>query len=62
MLQALLVVAPSSIFNTLSIVLFHKYVGENVAVTSCMSHFLMFVQTKSGVKLANGNTGHAQVI
>ena len=62
MLQALLVVAPSSIFYTFSIVLFHKYVGENVVVTNCMSHFLMFFPTKSGVKLDNGNTGHAQVI
>ena len=36
--------------------------GENVAVTNCMSHFYMFVQTKSDVKLANANMGHAQVI
>ena len=36
--------------------------GENVAVTNFMSHFSMFVPTKSYVKLANGNMGHAQVI
>ena len=42
--------------------LFHKYARENVAVTNCMSHFSMFVPTKSDVKLANGNMGHAQVI
>ena len=62
MLQALLVVAPSSILYKVSIVLFYKYVRENVAVTNCMSHFSMFVPTKSDVKLANGNMGHAQVI
>ena len=42
--------------------LFHKYAGENVAVANCMSHFSMFVPTKSNVKLANVNMGHAQVI
>ena len=55
-------VAPSSILYKVSIVLFHKYVRENVAVTNCMSNFSMFVPTKSDVKLANGNMGHAQVI
>ena len=55
-------VAPSSILYKVSIVLFHKYARENVAVTNCMSHFSMFVPTKSDVKLANGNMGHAQVI
>ena len=55
-------VSPSSILYTVYIVLFHKYVGENVAVTDCMSHFSMFVPTNSHVKLANGNMGHAQVI
>ena len=43
-------------------VLFHKDVGENVAVANCMSHFSMFVPTKATVKLAHVNTGHAQVI
>ena len=62
MLQAWLVVAPSSRFYTFSIVLFHKYTGENVAVTNCMSHFLMFVPTKSDVKLSNGNMEPAQEI
>ena len=55
-------VSPSSILYTVSIVFFHKYVGENVEVTNFMSHFSMFVPTKSDVKLDNGNMGHAQVI
>ena len=55
-------VAPTSKFYTVSTVLFHKYGGANVAVTDCMSHFYMFVPTKVTVKLANGNTGHAQGI
>ena len=42
--------------------LFHKYVGENVAITHCMSYFCMFLPTKSDVKFANGNMLHAQVI
>ena len=42
--------------------LFHKYGGANVAVTNCMSYFSMFFPTKANVKLANGNTGHAQGI
>ena len=62
MLQALLVVTPPSKFYTVSNVLFHKDGGANVAVTNCMSHFYMFVPTKSTVKLANGNTVHAQGI
>ena len=45
-----------------STVLFHKYGGENVAVTNCMSHFSIFVPTKATVKLANGKTGHDQGI
>ena len=55
-------VAPTSKFYTVSIMLFHKYGGANVAVTNCMSHFSMFVPTDSTVKLYNGNTGHAQGI
>ena len=47
---------------TVSTVLFYEYGGANFAVTNCMSHFSMFVQTKATVKLANVNTGHAQVI
>ena len=62
MLQAWLVVAPPSIFYTISTLLFHKYGGANVAVTNCMSHFSMFVPTNATVKLANGNMGHAQGI
>ena len=62
MLQAWLVVAPPSKFYTVSTVLFHKDRGEIFAVTNCMSHFSLFVKTKATVKLANGNTGHAQVI
>ena len=55
-------VAPPSKFYTVSTVLFHKDRGANVAVKICMSHFSMFVPTKSTVKLANENTGHAQGI
>ena len=33
-----------------------------MVVKNCMSHFSMFVPTKATVKLANGNTGHDQVI
>ena len=55
-------VAPPSKFYTVSNVLFHKDGGVNVSVTNLMSHFSMFVPTKATVKLANGNTGHAQVI
>ena len=62
MLQAWLVVAPPSKFYIVSTVLFHKDGGDNVAVTNCMSHFSMFVLTNATVKLANGNTRHAQGI
>ena len=62
MLQALLMVAPSSIFYAFSIVLFHKYEGYNISVTNCMSHFYMFVLTKANVKLDHGNMGHTQAI
>ena len=62
MFQAWLVVAPYSKFYKISTVLFHKYGGENVYVTNFMSHFSMLFPTKSTVKLANGNTGHAQGI
>ena len=40
--------------------LFHKDGGANAAVTNCMSYFSMFVLTKATLKLAIGNTGHAQ--
>ena len=62
MLQDWLVVAPPSKFYTVSTVLFHKDGGANVAVTNFVSHFSMFVSTKVTLKLANGNTGHDQVI
>ena len=52
----------TSKFCTISTVLFHKYGGENVAVTNSMSHFSMSVPTKETMKLDNGNMGHAQVI
>ena len=42
--------------------LFHKYGGANVAVEKFMSHYSMSLPTKATVKLANGNTGHAQGI
>ena len=54
--------APTSKFYTVFTVLFHKYVGANVEVKNCMSHFSMFAPTKDTVKLSNGNTGHAQGI
>ena len=57
-----MVVAPPSRFYTFYTVLFHKYGGENVAVTNCMSHFSLFVPTNSTVKMSNGNTAHAQGI
>ena len=60
MLQYWLAVDPPKYFFSVSAVLFHKYVEANVVVTNCMSHFYMFVPTKATVKLANGNTGHAQ--
>ena len=60
MLQAWLVVAPPTKFYTVSTELFHKDGGANVAVKNCMLQFSMFVPTKTTVKLANGNTGHAQ--
>ena len=60
MLQALLVVAPSSNHYTVSTMLFHKYVGANFSVTNCMSHFTMLVSTKDTVKMDNVNTGHSQ--
>ena len=39
-----------------------RYWGANVAVTNLMSHFSMFFPINATVKLANGSTGHAQVI
>ena len=36
--------------------------GANVAVTNCMLHFSIFFPSKATVKLANGNTEHAQGI
>ena len=62
MLQVWLVVALTSKFYTLSTVLFHKDGGAKFSVTNYMSHFSMFVPTKSTVKLENENTGHAQGI
>ena len=62
MLQAWLVVAPPSKFYTVSTVLFHKDGGANVSVKNWISCFSMFFPTKATVKLANGNTWHAQGI
>ena len=62
MLQASLVFDPPSRLYTVSTVEFHKYGGANFSVTDCMSHFSIFVPTKATVKLANGNTGHTQVV
>ena len=47
---------------TVSTVLFHKYVGANVAVKNCISQFSIFFPTKATVKMANGNTVHTQWI
>ena len=55
-------VTPPSKFYTLSTVFFHKDGDANVAITNRMSHFSMFFPTKATLKLANGNTGHAQGI
>ena len=55
-------VAPTLKFYTVSAVLFHKYGGENIAVTNCMSYFSIFVPTKATAKLDNVKTGHAQGI
>ena len=42
--------------------MFHKYAQDNVAVKKFMSCFSMLVPTKSTVKLANGDMGHAKLI
>ena len=42
--------------------LFHKYVGGNIAVKNCMSHFPIFVPDKDTVKFDNVKTGHPQRI
>ena len=55
-------VPPTSKFNTVHSVLFHKNGGVNVAVKNFMSHFSMFVSTKSTMEPANGYTVHAQGI
>ena len=55
-------VAPTLKCYTVYTVLFHKYGGADVAIKHFMSHFFMFVPTKGTVKLANGNTRHAQGI
>ena len=62
MLQDRLVVPNSSKFYTISTVLFHRYGGANVGITNFMSHFYMFVPSKDILKIARGNTGHAQGI
>ena len=62
MLQAWLVFAPSLKLYIVSTVLFHKYVGANIAVANFMSNFFMSFPTKATVKLSNRNTGRVQVI
>ena len=62
MIQHWLVVAPYSTIYTVSNVLFHRYGGMNVTLKDYMSHFSMFVLTKSTVKFPNENTGHTQGI
>ena len=56
-----MVAPPSKLYKVYN-VLFYKDGGANISVTNYMSHFSMFVPTKATVKLANGNTGNAQVI
>ena len=55
-------VAPPSKFYIVSTLLFHKYRGVNFEVMNCISLFSMFVLTKATVKLAKGNTAHAQTV
>ena len=62
MLQYWLVVDPSSNLYTVSTVLFCKYGGANFAVKILISRISMFFPNKATVKLANGNTWHAQWI
>ena len=62
MIQTWLEVDPYSEFYTISTVFFHKYRGNNVGVTNCMSYFYIFVTTQDNVKLANDNMGHVQGI
>ena len=61
-LQAWLVVASLTKFQTVSTMLFHEYGRAIIAVTNVMSRFSMFVPTKATLKLDNGNTGHAKGI
>ena len=60
MLQSWLMISPTKNIYTVYTVLFHKNGGVNSAVKNWMSQFSMFVPTKAVVKLANGNTVHAQ--
>ena len=60
MLQTRLVVNPSSKVYTISTMLFHKYGGENVGVTNSLSHFSLFVPTRSNMKLDYDNKGNSQ--
>ena len=62
MLQAWIVIYPSSTFYIVSTIVFHKYVGSIHGVKNFMSHIYMLVPTNANMKLANGNMVHAQVI
>ena len=55
-------VSPYSKVYTVSTMFFHKYERDNVYITNFMSHFSIFFPTKATMKLANGNTEHAQGI
>ena len=57
-----MVVAHSSKFYTVSTVLFHKYKGDNVGVTTYFSLFYVSVHTISNVKFYGVNKGYVQVI
>ena len=62
MLQYVMVFSTPSNIYTVYTVLFHKGGEANVSVKNCMSHFSMFVPTKSTVKLSNVSTVYAQAI
>ena len=62
MLKVILLVYPYLNLYAVSTVLINKYRGANVGVENFLSNVLMFVPTRANAKLADGNTGHAQLI
>ena len=57
-LQALLVVTPSSKLYTVYTQFFRKYEGANIVVINFMSKFSMFITTNSNVNSSNEDMGH----